>query len=324
MNNNPFLYAMALGLLLSAGCVSAPLQPEEKETIKVAYLPSYQSLPLFVAVEQGMFEEAGLKVDVLRIETPKDIIDGLITGKIDGGPHSVAAGIATIVESQNPGALKVYALTCVYATHRATEILVPVDSTLSSIAELRGKKIGHIPGPQWATMTKKTLLVNGIRLEDVTLIELPFSSQLPTLASHGVDAIFTLEPTGFIGEQKNSAKVLLQAPFEKNVVNPWCGGAGVVSTKFIQRNPSMAKKFVEIMNRAGKEVETNPETRKYLVQYLQLPEDAAKQVDIGKLIPVSEATPEIIDAYQQFADVFLELEVTSKKVNVKDLFWSGS
>ena len=311
---------LGLSLILLAGCLSPN---SESQVIHVAYLPSYHSLPLFVAVERGMFEKAGLKVEVQRIETPKDIIDALVTGKIDAGSHSVAAGITTIVESQNPGALKVYSLACSYDGQLVDELLLPADSTITSISELKGKKIGHIPGPQWATMTKKVLLANGVNPSEVTLIELPASTQLSTLAAHGIDALFTLEPIGTIGVQKNAVKILIENPFEKNVVDPWCGGAGVVSAKFVNARPEVAKKFIEVMNAAAKESENNPETRKYLVQYLQLPEDATQTVDLPKFIPISETSPEVIAAYQTFADVFFELGVTTKKIDVKNLFWSG-
>lgn len=322
MKNTSIVFTALLAGLLLSGCLTGD-GTAESDTITVAYLPSYQSLPLFVAIEKGMFEQAGLKVNVQRIETPKDIIDGLVTGKIDAGAPSVAAGITTIVESQNPGALKVYALTCSYKEQLIDEVLVPKNSTVSSISDLKGKKIGHIPGIQWQTMTKKTLLANGIDPKEVTLLELPISSQLPTLASGSVDAIFTLEPTGTIGEKNGAARILVKAPFEQFVVDPWCGGAGVVSARFLQNKPEAAKKFIAVMKEVMKQT-PNPENRQYLVQYLQLPADASNRVDLPNFIPVAGLTPEIVSAYQTFADAFFELGATQKKIDVRNLFLSGS
>lgn len=317
-------FLVVFGVLLAFGCVNQASTPGQ-ETIMVAYLPTTHSVPLFLALDEGLFEKEGLTVNVQRIETPKDIIDGLITGKIDAGPPSVAAGITTVVESQNPGALKVYALACSYQNKRESDVLlVPTDSTLTSISELKGKKVGHIPGIQWQSMTKKTLLANGVDPNEVTLIELPASSQLPTLAAHGVDAMFVLEPIGLIGEQKQSAKVFMVAPFEKFVVDPWCGGAGVVSNKFVQNRPLVAAKFLKVMKEAMQKTNESTDNGKYLVKYLQLPTDASDAVDLPDFIDTTEMTPEIVNAYQQFADVFFELGATQRKVDVHNLFWNGS
>ncbi len=309
-----FIAALAV-LFLQNPSPAASANP----VVHVAYLPSYHSLPLFIALEKGYFEEAGFSVEVSRIETPKDIIDGLVSGRIDAGPQSVAAGIVTVVEAQNPSALKVYSLACESKGSLSSEVLVPVDSPVQSIADLRGKKIGHIPGVQWQSMTKMTLIKNGIDPSEVSLVELPFSSQLPALASHSIDALFTLEPTGSIGERSNAAKILVVSPFTEHVVDPWCGGAGVLSAKFATRDPVTAQKFVAVMNRAGAEAD-NPAYRQYLVKYLDLPQSAAESVQLPEFIPVQSADARVVQGYQSFADVFFELGVTTQKIDVVDLF----
>lgn len=316
--------ALVLALLF-AGCVSAPSASDGSESITLAYLPATQSVPLFVAVEEGLFEQEGLQVNLQRIETPKGIIDGLVSGAIDAGPPSVAAGITTVLESQNPGALKVYALACSQKDSRQSDVLlVPMDSTIVSIGELKGKRVGHIPGIQWQSMVKKTLLANGVNPNEVTLVELPASSQLPSLAAHGVDAMFVLEPIGLIGEQKNAAKLLMAAPFERFVVNPWCGGAGVLSSTFVQNRPETAERFVKVMNEAMERTKDNPKNAEYMQKYLQLPPEAAASIELPDFIPVESLSPEVVSAYQSFADVFFELGVTQRKIVVQDLFWSGS
>jgi len=310
------LAIVALGAFFIAGAGS---QPAESERITVAYLPVAHSLPLFVALEEGMFEDAGLDVEVLRIESPTDIINGLVSGQIDAGPPSLAAGITAVIESKNPGALKVYAFTCEGADKKVTEILVRKDSNLSSIAELNGKKLGHIPGIQWQTITKKTLLVNGVDPKNVTLVEVPFSAQIQSLASGSVDAVFTLEPTGTFGEQAGQTKVLEWAFAEKNISDPFCAGVGDVSAKFLKEKPEAAAKFIEVMKKAMKASSESPEKRQYLVKYLQLPQGIAESMDLPDFIDSSTASTESIAAYQKFADVFYELKVIEKKVDVKNL-----
>jgi len=300
---------------------SEPVSDSPNRVLQVAYLPTYHSLPLFVAVEQGLFEQEGLKVELQRIETPQAIIDGLVLGRIDAGAPSIAAGITSIVESKSPGAIKGYALNCSYSDQLITELLVPVDSSVHSVEELKGKKIAYVPGVQWKSLTQKSLLVNGVNPDEVTLIELPFSNQLQALASQSVDAVFTMEPMGTIGVSNKSAKILVSAPIEKFVVDPWCGGIGALSAKFIARDPVAAEKFVSAMKKAFAQTDQNQLTRQYLVSYLSLPQSAVDNVDLPKFYAVNDLNSDVLGAYQEFADLFFELKVTEKKIDVRNLMW---
>lgn len=309
-------------VLLLAVAVFLIMQPsvpaEEDEVIKVAYLPVVQSLPLFVAVEEGMFEKEGLKVELVRIESPNQIIDALVSGNVDAGAPSVAAGITGIVETRNPGSLKIYSLTCGTFDQLTDELLVAKNSNISSIGDLRGKRLGHIPGIQFSTMAKKILIENGVDPSEVTLMELPVPNQLPALASGGVDAVLTLEPTGTIGTQKNISRFLVASPMVRYVANPWCGGAGVISAKFMRERPEQAEAFVRVMRQAIIETEGNSSAKIYLVKYLDMPESVAEEVPLSLMVNSHDADPGIILAYQQFVDVFYEMNVTDRRVDIEE------
>lgn len=309
---------IAAVLLLQPGAFQAN---EEKPVIKVAYLPVLQSLPLFVAVEQGMFEREGLVIQMERIESPNQIIDALVSGKADAGAPSVAAGITAIVDVKNPGSLKVYSLTCGTLDRLNDELLVAKNSTINSISDLRGKRLGHMPGIQFSTVAKKILMENGVDPSDVTLVELPVPNQLPTLAAGGVDAVLTLEPTGTLGGQKNVSRILVRNPMVRYIADPWCGAAGVISAKFLKDHPREAETFVKIMREAINETYDNETTKTYLVKYLSLPESVAKEVPLPLMVSTKGLDQKIADAYQKFADVFYELNVTQAQPDVKRLFW---
>jgi NitT/TauT family transport system substrate-binding protein len=289
------------------------------QTIKVAYLPAVQSLPLFTAMEQGMFEEAGLKVEVERIESPNQIIDALVSGKADAGAPSVAAGITAIVDTKNPGAIRVYSLTCGTLKILNDELLVAKDSGLNSISDLKGKRIGHIPGVQFSTMMNKILLENGVNPSEVTLVELPIPNQLATLSSRGVDAVLTLEPTATIGSKKGISRILVPNPMVRYVSDPWCGGAGVVSGKFFRERPEQAEAFIEVMREAIQETKRNPSTKQYLVKYLSLDESVANETPLPLMVSTENIDEKVLDAYQKFASTFYELGVIDKQPNVREI-----
>ncbi|MBI5636159.1 ABC transporter substrate-binding protein [Candidatus Micrarchaeota archaeon] len=312
-----------LALLAVALFISQSSAPSTSvQVINVGYLPVVQTLPLFVAVEQGLFEKEGIRVELQRFDAPNQLIDSLVSGKTNAGAPSVAAGIATIVESKNPGALKLYSLTCGTLDSLNDQLLVAKNSSIQSIADLRGKKLGHIPGIQFSTVAKKILLENGVNPSEVTLVELAVSTQLATLSTGGVDALLTLEPINTIGTAQNVSRLLVASPMVKYVSNPWCGATGVVSTKFSNSNTEAAQKFVKVMREAVElTAKDAPSNRAYLVKYLSLPKPVAEKTPLPLFVSTKGLDAKTISAYQQFADLFYEMNVTSKKVDVKQMFW---
>lgn len=312
-------------IVVLASLALLQLQPQQQDTenptiVKVGYLPVLNSLPLFVAVEQGMFEKEGMKVELFRFESPPQIIDALITGRIDAAAPSAASGIITLSDIKNPDSIKVFAFSCSTKDALSDELLVSKNSHINSINDLKGKKLGIIPGIQFMTVAKKILIKNGLQPSDVTLVEIPVPNQLAALQAGGVDALLTLEPTSTIGEQKNISKVLVANPMVKYVSDPWCGGAGAISTSFLKSKPNEARAFVKIIHEAVDETETNADSREYLVKYLSLPETIAQKVPFPDWVGKNYLDPKIAESYQEFADVFFELNVTQSKPDVSGLF----
>lgn len=309
--------ALAVMLVLAVFFLQNTAKTEDNP-IKAAYLPATQSLPLFVAIENKMFEKEGLKVELVRLESPNQIIDSLIAGAVDAGAPSVASGITAIANLKKPNSIKIYALTCGTLQHLNDELLVSRNSSISSIKELDGKKLGIIPGIQFSTVAKKILKENGVEPSRVALIELPIPNQLAALESNSVDAVLTLEPTGTLGEKKGISRILVSSPMVKFVADPWCGGTGVVSAKFLNENPEKASAFIKVMRQAIVETQNNPQNRQYLVKYLDLPEAVAKEAPLPLTVSTENLEPEIEKAYQKFVDVFFEFGVITEKPNVAD------
>jgi NitT/TauT family transport system substrate-binding protein len=134
-----------------------------------------------------------------------------------------------------------------------------------------------------------------------------------------VDAVLTLEPTSTIGSQKNVSKILVSSPMVRYIADPWCGGAGVITTKFLKERPKETKLFIEVMRKAIIKTQENPENRNYLVKYLQLPESVAKEIPLPLFISTENIDPKVIQAYQKFADIFYELNVTQARPDVSKL-----
>lgn len=296
------------------------------DKVVVSYLAAVSTLPLFVAIETKMFEKAGLDVESVKFENPNQIIDSLISGRADSAPLSGAAGITVVAESRFPGVLRVIGL---QGSSESTKtnfdtLIVRSDSTIKSFADLKGKKIAHVPGIQWKTITRFILKANKLDPDkDVEMVEMAIGLHAQAVASGTVDAALTLEPTGAIVSASGNLKTLIHNPAGQYIVDPFYAGAGIISTKFITDRPEVAKRFLKVIDDAIAIVNKNFKANsKYLIGYTPVTEQTLQYVTAPYILSASSITGRDIDAYQKFADLFVSEGAIRKKVDVKHLILS--
>lgn len=287
-------------------------------------LPVIHGLPVYLAIEKGYFKEAGIELQLIKMEAPNQIIDGIMQGTLDFTSTSGPAGISAVADYKNPGKLKLYALSGGTKLSTGEMLLIPTNSSITKISELKGKKLGIIGGSiQWKILAKYMLEVNGLKAdEEVTLVEIPIGTHVTAIASNQVDALFTIAPATTIILNKGIGKVLLDGPMETELSDPFYPGAGIVSTKFAKENPKTTAKVIEIIKRATKEIEQNEkESRKYLLNYTPLNEELAELVPVALIKTCDEFTSEDTIALQKFYDLFKKYSVVEKDINAKNIFY---
>ena len=126
-------------------------------------------------------------------------------------------------------------------------MLVPKDSPLTSIAQLKGKKVGFpAPGFNFGSMAADILMKPyNESSADFTTVVLPFSDALTALATHQVDAIFTTEPFITTSEAAAGDRVLadmLSGPLAGFPTACWGTNAA-----FVQKYPKTVAAFQRAM-----------------------------------------------------------------------------
>lgn len=91
-----------------AAMASALTMPEivraQPGRIRFGYWPVASVLPFFTAVERGFFEEADVVVELVKFMSPQQMVEAMLTGRIDGTVTAVAT--LAIGEIAQPGLLK--------------------------------------------------------------------------------------------------------------------------------------------------------------------------------------------------------------------------
>lgn len=294
--------------------------PSETVSVKFGYLPVVHALPLYVAIEKGYFEEEGVTVEVVKFEAPNQIIDALLGGQIDMSMAG-ATGITAIAESQRPNSLRIFAIQGGDPHHIADGLIVRSDSTINSIENLKGKKVGTLPGIQWRTIARNLFATHNIDInKDLALVELAIPLQAQALASKQVDALLTIEPALTVAKSQNISKYLVQSPNLTYISNPFYAGVGNVSVEYMKKNPETFKKIMKVMDKATKEVKADPDGhRKYLVNYTPLSKELASEVNLPIYKMYGDITHNDMEAVQKFIDIFTKYEVIKNQVNVSAL-----
>ncbi|MFZ2123760.1 MAG: ABC transporter substrate-binding protein [Rhodoferax sp.] len=311
----------ALGLAAPA-LVRAQAGPK----IRIGYWPVAAGLPFFAAIEKGYFKEAGLDVEALKFAGAQQVMEAMLAGRSDGSSNGTGSGNLGVGELASPGLFKIIATNPSNAKYVLDEFLVPKDSPVKSIAELKGKRVASGPGIQNKTLAMVVLERAGAT--GATVTELPIGQHVAALAAGQVDAVYTLEPTGTVGRLNGTTRMLEAGVIAKYILGdaqaPWHGGSATLTTEFIKKYPAETRKYIAAYARGIELVRTKPaEARQYLKGYTAIEGPLTGEVPLASYMLYNEFKPADITAFQKFFDLFTEKGVFDKKLDVAAMLFKG-
>ena len=179
-----------------------------------------------VADKKGLFANNGADVKISTFTTDDEINAALVAGKLDGA--NVATHTALRLKSEGT---PITIVTLLDQSNEADAIIAK--KTITSIADLKGKKVAYEQGTTSDLLLNAALAANGMTLADVTPVKLPAADVAAALQSGKVDVGVTYEPyiTPFL--QKNSDFASLY---------PASNIPGIVSDVFVVRDEVLKAK----------------------------------------------------------------------------------
>ena len=302
---------------------TAAVQPIT-QTVRTAYVPLTANLPLFVALEQGIFKQNGLNVEASEAASPNDIVAALVSDKIDFAPV-LAYTIIFPSGIQYPNTFKLFSSSEETEISYTASIIAKKDSPINSYEDLRGKKIGVYGGLVQVNFLKAILTGMKIDLKEVEIIEINPKLQIQGLLAGEYDALSTTEPTSNIALLGGNAKLVSDNPRVKYIMSPFPSTAAALSTKFINENKTAARAVVRSLNQAIDFINNNPtEAKKAMLKYTPIPAESADKVlaDL-KLFHYAKLGEENRAQVQKFADYLYENKLLKTKLEVNSLFGDG-
>lgn len=241
--------------------------------LRLIYSPSLCAAPMYIAIENGYFEDEGLDVEQVTVDAAH------VSEAIGADQVDVGMGLIGKLLQPLENGLPIKFTTGLHTG--CTKLLVPGDSDIKSITDLKGKKIG-VPGLADAAtvVSKRSLSAAGIGDMEVEFSVYSRNDLPQALENGAVDAIALGDPTASIAEEQYGLTALIDTATDPEYKDEYCCAAFVTS-KLAAENPAAAAAFTRAVQKASQWVQENPdETAKIIVdkQYISGDVDFCAQI----------------------------------------------
>ena len=218
----------------------------DKASVEIGMLKLTSSAPLFIALEKGFFEEEGIDAKAKWFEAAQPIAVATAGGDVAVGATGITASLYNMVASGEKLVI-VADKGREQEGYSSTAVLVPSDSTITSIEELKGKKIGITQtGSTYHYMAGRLLEEHGLTTKDVELVPLnSIPGLMDTLESKQVDAVLLNEPNVSRVIEEGYGKVIAQVGEEIEYQT-----SGIFFSQAFADNTDAATRFLKAYARA--------------------------------------------------------------------------
>lgn len=302
----------ALAAAALAGSLALPTAPAlaQEKVVRIGY-QKYGTLILLK--NKGLLEERlkplGYTVKWAEFPAGPQLLEALNAGAVDLGN----TGEAPPIFAQAAGAPLVY-VGYEPAAPTGEAILVPKDSPLKSVADLKGKTVALNKGSNVHYLLVKALEKAGVPYADIKTAFLTPADGRAAFERGSVDAWAIWDPFQAAAEKTIEARTLAD-------------GTGIVSnyqfyftTKaFAERAPQVVDAILDGVAEIGAWVKANPKAA--AAQFSPLIGIPAPILEVAlarQQYDVKPVTPEVAAAQQKVADAFFTLGLIPKPIRISD------
>lgn len=189
------------------------------------------------------------KAQVFPFTNPADQKTALLAGSLEVCGTTLAHAIHSASQGQP---VVVVAALC----NKCSALVVKKDGPVQQVADLKGKKIGYVPGTMHEILLRETLTRNGLSPEkDVQLTRVDFFDMGMALASGGIEAFLSGEPFPTMAVEQGYGRILSYPYYDESIGTINAGM--LVKRETIEKNPDLVFELVLAHARATEYLMTN-------------------------------------------------------------------
>jgi sulfonate transport system substrate-binding protein len=306
-----------LKLSLGAASIAAISPPLRAEDLPKVIRIGTQKGGFFPAVRQrhtleDTFKPLGIDIQWVDFQFGPPLLEAVNVGSVDFG----YVGDAPPIFAQAANARIRYAA-AVKQDGNTQAIIVPKDSPIKSLADLKGKRIAFGKGSSAHNLLVAALEKAGIAWSDIVPTPLAPADATAAFIKGSVDAWSIWDPYLALAELKENARVIVSS---QDVHEPY--SFYIVGADFVEKYPSLVTRLNAVFAAEGVWAAAHHEE-------VAKAQATATGVDIEaihrfversnyRVVPVDD---EVIKSQQGVADRFARLGLIPKPVKVTDIVW---
>ncbi|MBZ9654382.1 aliphatic sulfonate ABC transporter substrate-binding protein [Phyllobacterium lublinensis] len=283
--------------------------------LKIGYQKT--GLPV-IARQQGVIEKAleSQKIAVKWVEftAGPPLVEALNVGSIDVG----WVGDAPPIFGQSAGSAIVYAASLA-PNGKGEAIFVKPGSSIQSLADLKGKKVGIGKGTSAHNLVIAALEKAGIGFDEITPVYLSPADAAAAFASDKIDAWAVWDPFFAIAETRYQPRVLVRSSDVLNVRTYF-----IANRDFAAKHPEVVTATIGALKEAATWANANKDkVAQALHEVTGVPLDAQTLAADRSEFSVGPVTPDIVAHQQETADRFLRLKLIPNAIKIADAVWTA-
>ena len=263
---------------------------------------------------ENHFKPQGVNVKWVEFSSGPPMMEAMNVGSVDYG----AVGDSPPIFAQAAGAAIVYA--AAQPIMNGSGVLVPQHSAITTIADLKGKRIGFTKGSSAHNVVIQTLEKAGLTYEDITPVYLTPPDAGPAFANGGIDAWAIWDPYFAIAETRQNGRILVNS---RDVTKT--NAFYIANRDFARNRGAILQQIVDVTASTAKWAEAHPDdVAKSLAAVTGVPLDIQTIAARRAGFSVGPVTDDIIATQQGVADRFFKLGMIPKQIAISDIVWRNT
>lgn len=300
-------------LAMAAGIAGLPQMAaaQNAKVLRIGYQKAANTLVLLKAhgALEKRLQPLGVEVKWAEFAAGPQLLEALNVGSIDFG----YVGEAPPVFAQAAGADFVYTAYEI-PTPDAEGLLVPKNSPIKSVAELKGKKVAFNKGSDVHWLVVALLKKAGLSYSDIQPVYLAPADARAAFEKGAIDAWAIWDPFQAAAEKQVGARRLAT-------------GVGAVShhqfflsaRPFASKNPEIEKILLEELTKEGQWIKSNISQAAAQLAPIQGLDADIIETGLKRYAHIYKPVDaQVLAEQQKIADTFFELKLIPKKLNVSD------
>lgn len=313
MNRRDFL-AGAAGTSLALAATGAASQ--SGGALKELRIGFQKNGVLLIAKQQGLlekrFEAQGIAIKWVEFQFGPPLLEALNVGSIDYGP----TGDAPPVFAQAAKANLLY-VAVQEAAGSGSAILVPPNSPIQTLADLKGRKIAFAKGSSSHNLTIAAIEKAGLGYGEFTPVYLPPADARAAFERGSLDAWTIWDPFFAIAEDIPGVRIL---SLSRGIVAQ--NSYFLANREFTGKHPAIVAAINDELAKVARWAEANrSEVAAVQAAATGLPLEPWKRAVERAEFRIAPLSERVLDEQQRVADRFHRLGLIPRPINVRDIVW---